>query len=152
MPSVVAVIAVQVIGILTIESFHRGSWRRIIFLAEAVPVPVPVAVPRKTGAPDLTGGADTAASSGHAAAAALGCTQAPQAAERRSYPCKTLPDVESAGACWVTAEELLKGDVPLRSASEMAWIPEVAAGRCKVWPLEPSAVPDLALVFPDYPL
>lgn len=120
----------QVTGILTVESSHHGAWRRVIFLAEP-DVPSLPNDPR-VGVPGAGGTAD------------------PRVAEAL---CKTLPDVESAGACWAHAHEVPQ--LPLRSASEpLTWIPYVAGGgRVVPLPLEdPEACPDLARVFPDVPL
>ncbi|KAG2422965.1 hypothetical protein HXX76_015636 [Chlamydomonas incerta] len=123
---------IKVTGILTLESSHRGSWRRIIFVAEPLPQPLPTAA--------------AAAPSPSSASAAAAGGSAPDAALRR---CKTLPDVESAGACWVTAAEL--EGLPLRCVSEpRTWIPWVADGG-KVMALDPAA-PELTKLFPDYPL
>ncbi|KAG2489185.1 hypothetical protein HYH03_012411 [Edaphochlamys debaryana] len=66
------------------------------------------------------------------------------------HRCKTLPDVESAGACWVAAAEVAQ--LPLRCESEpLTWIPHVAGGG-PVLPLDPAVVPQLGRVFPDYTL
>ena len=116
-------------GILALESSHRGSWRRIIFLAEPLPQPQPL----------------PAAVASTAASAA----SAPGDDARALRRCKTLPDVESAGACWVAAEEL--EGLPLRCVSEpRTWIPWVAGGG-KVAALDPAS-PELTQLFPDYPL
>ncbi|PNW80285.1 hypothetical protein CHLRE_08g385450v5 [Chlamydomonas reinhardtii] len=120
---------IKVTGILALESSHRGSWRRIIFLAEPLPQPQPL----------------PAAVASTAASAA----SAPGDDARALRRCKTLPDVESAGACWVAAEEL--EGLPLRCVSEpRTWIPWVAGGG-KVAALDPAS-PELTQLFPDYPL
>ncbi len=111
----------QVTGILTIESFHRGSWRRIIFLAEALPI-----APAEESAADSGG--------------AVG----------PRFRCKTVPDVESAGACWAAAGEL--EELPLRNAPEpLTWIPWVAEGG-HVMGLGPEDCPDRRKVVPDIAL
>ncbi|GLC36353.1 hypothetical protein PLESTF_000327400 [Pleodorina starrii] len=138
---------IKVTGILTIDSFHNGQWRRIIFLAE--PVPVSDAAAEATAA--ATDG--PLAASPAAAEAAAAASDAPGPALRRPsarYRCKTLPDVESAGACWASVGQL--EGLPLRSASEpMTWIPWVAGGG-RVLPLDPAACPQLGQVFPDFTL
>ncbi len=114
----------QVTGILAVECHHGGSWRRIIFLAE----------PLEDAAPST-------------AAASATAVNPPTAAKR--YRCKTLPDVESVGACWVSAQQVPQ--IPLRCESEpLTWIPHVAGGGA-VAPLDPK-LPELLRVFPDYPL
>ncbi len=120
-------------GILTVESSDHGAWRRIIFLAEP-DVPSLLGAPSdpRVGGPAADGPAD------------------PRVAEAL---CKTLPDVESAGACWAHAHEVPQ--LPLRNASEpLTWIPYVAGGGLAVsLPLDdPAACPELARVFPDVPL
>ena len=65
---------------------------------------------------------------------------------RRDSP-KSVPDFESAGACWASLEQLERA--PLRSAAEARWFWEVARG-CEVAPL---AMPlGWAEVFSDVPL
>jgi transcription initiation factor TFIID subunit TAF12 len=53
------------------------------------------------------------------------------------WPCccpKTLPDFESAGACWVSLDELQ--GLPLRSPSEPCrWFPALASGEAAQLPL-----------------
>jgi 8-oxo-dGTP pyrophosphatase MutT (NUDIX family) len=41
---------------------------------------------------------------------------------------KTLPDFESAGACWVTAEEVLSGRIKLRGSEPLDWFDYVDRG------------------------
>lgn len=50
-------------------------------------------------------------------------------------PPKTVPDFESAGACWVSVDQLQH--IPLRSAHPpLTWFPAVAEGRYQLLPLE----------------
>ncbi|GIL93442.1 hypothetical protein Vretimale_12727 [Volvox reticuliferus] len=139
---------IVVTGILTVESLHRGLWRRVIFLAE----PVPFLANRDNGGEAAADPALTISDTDPAAVRAASSFAAADAAGslRHRYRCKTLPDVESAGACWVAVEELEA--LPLRSTSEpLTWIPWVANGG-RVLPLNPEAVPEVARTFPDFQL
>ncbi|GLI63618.1 hypothetical protein VaNZ11_006633 [Volvox africanus] len=147
---------IAVTGILTVESFHHGSWRRIIFLAE----PVPFVGDRASGhrgnggaaaavLADPTPAVSDTDSAAVRAASAIAAVEASGSLWHR-YRCKTLPDLESAGACWVTVQEL--EGLPLRNASEpLTWIPWVAGGG-RVLPVDAGAVPEVARVFPDFQL
>ncbi|KAJ9526796.1 hypothetical protein QJQ45_017458 [Haematococcus lacustris] len=58
----------------------------------------------------------------------------PKASEKQAPP-KTVPDFESAGACWVSVDQLQH--IPLRSAHPpLTWFPAVAEGRFQLLPLE----------------
>jgi hypothetical protein len=48
--------------------------------------------------------------------------------------CKTMPDFESIGSCWVTAEEVTSGILNLRGPEPTEWFNYVAKGG-KVYPL-----------------
>jgi len=52
-----------------------------------------------------------------------------------SQACKTMPDFESAGSCWVSAEEVTSGRLRLRGYEPEKWFPYVANGG-KVYDLE----------------
>jgi ADP-ribose pyrophosphatase YjhB (NUDIX family) len=122
-------------GILDLGSHHGGAWRRVIFLAEPTEVTSGTAAAAGGGGGDADGCSDDKMS--HPTSSA-----SPQQQQRDSsssqwhsssshaFPCcspKTLPDWESAGACWVSAEEL--SSIPLRSASEPCrWFPLLAGG------------------------
>ncbi len=123
----------QVTGVLVVESYERGEWRRVIFAAEPLPDPEALA------------------------------QEAAEMGPLPRYRVKSLPDCESSGACWVSAVELeapkagraagqrSRCPLPLRSASEpLTWIPHVAAGGA-VQPLEPPPA-ELLRVLPDVPL
>jgi hypothetical protein len=60
-----------------------------------------------------------------------------QQQQQQLWPCccpKTLPDFESAGACWVDVNELQQ--LPLRSASEPCkWFEALASGDAEQLPL-----------------
>ncbi|KAF6254460.1 NUDIX hydrolase domain-like protein [Scenedesmus sp. NREL 46B-D3] len=125
-------VAVALRGILDLESHHGGAWRRVIFLAEPVPAAAAAAA--------CADGSSTMSCTGGAAGGCLQQQQQQQdpgsssSSQGRSslgaHPCcspKTLPDWESAGACWVAASEL--SQLPLRNASEPCrWFSLLAGG------------------------
>ncbi|KAI8470388.1 MAG: hypothetical protein J3K34DRAFT_260467 [Monoraphidium minutum] len=90
-------------GVCCFEAHRGGAWRRAIFYAE--PIGADADAPRGPGAPPPD------------------CSlPAP-----RDSP-KTVPDFESAGACWASSRQLAGPGLRVRSAAEMAWVQEVAAG------------------------
>jgi ADP-ribose pyrophosphatase YjhB (NUDIX family) len=120
-------------GVLDLESHHGGAWRRVIFFAE------PAAVTSAPAAAAGGRGGDAANSSHDKMAEPGACLQQQQgegsgnqrhSGSSHGFPCcspKTLPDWETAGACWVAAEEL--SSIPLRSGSEPCrWFPLLAGG------------------------
>lgn len=142
-------VAVRVTGVLACEAHGGGAWRRVILYGE------PAAAGRKggdaggEGAAAGGGGGDATvvgAAGGGGSSSGSNCGGGPAAAgiisagatagdARRqvasSLPAaadspKTVPDFESAGACWVAAEQL--PHLPLRSPGEMEWVTRVAAG------------------------
>eukprot|EP00798_Chlamydomonas_sp_ICE-L_P001316 gene1316-32669_t len=97
-------------GVLCVESAPGGDWRRAIFYGE--PHIAPFVELLEDYEHDCH---EIEVASGHED---LACSLDPPS-------CKTVPDYESAGACWVTTEDLAR--IPLRCASEPCkWIPYVA--------------------------
>lgn len=144
-------VEVHLKGILDLESHHQGAWRRIIFWGEPLDGSTHQLHPSTTQhqAPAVKQPGSAAASStsnstgisqregGAAAVPHCGsptCTHGDTMntrRRRRVQPCcccpKTLPDFESAGACWVHADEVWA--LPLRSEAEPhRWFPAMAAG------------------------
>jgi ADP-ribose pyrophosphatase YjhB (NUDIX family) len=123
-------VKVELKGILHVDYNKNRSWRRVIFYAEPVESTPPAA-----RASAVEGGSGGEAGVKCAATSSAEPNPAPGGAERvlgskmsmKNGP-KTLPDFESAGACWVSVDELQR--LPLRSASEpCTWFPYVAAGK-----------------------
>lgn len=143
----VSVLQVELKGILKLECSPDRSWRRIIFWGE----PADLAIGSGSAAAALESAAlsaephkaaaacsssemltsDSGSCTAEAAAAGPSSTAAAMTVQSAvaSVSCcspKTLPDWESAGACWVNLKELQQ--LPLRSPSEPCkWFPVVAA-------------------------
>jgi len=137
-------------GVLVCESSRRtrgapqawGSWRRVIFYGE------PAAADGGGGEDDGEGGGGDGVGGGgssseaargrgeeHSATASSGTAGAKQQQQQQASGCslparfdspKSVPDFESAGACWLTLEQLAR--VPVRSASEVEWMYRVGGG------------------------
>jgi len=103
-------VLVKLKGVLNVEVF--GSWRRVIFYAEPAVDPQEQLLrpPQSTPSANIK----------QVEMSSLG------------WP-KTVPDFESAGACYVDAAQL--ESIPLRSASELRFVKHVAEGG-QVEPLE----------------
>jgi hypothetical protein len=98
-------------GILALESHHAGAWRRIIFWGE----------PLEANTDIISG---------------LAPSQQQQQQRQQLWPCccpKTMPDFESAGACWVSVLELQQ--LTVRSPSEpCTWFAAMADGTAEQLP------------------
>ena len=140
-------VKVELKGILHVDFSKDLSWRRVIFYAEPVEVvEAPAAVFGSPAGGGVSGGqitrdacgADDGASTTSPNVNLPGCSQqghrvVGDRVKMRNGP-KTLPDFESAGACWVWVDEL--HSLPLRYAAEpCTWFPYVAKGG-RVMPLE----------------
>lgn len=140
-------------GILTLESHHCGAWRRVIFRAEPVDAATAhTAAAQGSMVMSTATDCNAAASEDpqqieaahdaqeqlsvklrdkHSAVPDLSVVQQQQGLRWRSRvgscACcspKTLPDWESAGACWVSLDDLQH--IPLRSKPEpCTWFPVV---------------------------
>lgn len=126
-------------GVLSCESHHHGAWRRVIFYGEP-------ADDDGSGSghineqPDAGGGSSGGGGSmnpcDEGAVPASGVQALQLAACSLPAVCdspKSVPDFESAGACWVSLEQLEQ--VPVRSASEMVWFWRLGAEGLQVPPL-----------------
>lgn len=116
-------------GILAIESHHAGAWRRVIFWGCPVDVPShPQPQQQQQGQQQAQLEQQTQQE---------GWEQEQGLPQRQLWPCccpKTLPDFESAGACWVSLHELQ--GLPLRSPSEPCrWFPALDSGEAAQLPL-----------------
>ncbi|GBF89791.1 hypothetical protein Rsub_02961 [Raphidocelis subcapitata] len=146
-------VAVRLTGVLTFEAHHGGEWRRVIFLGEpdeggdagGGEAAAGGAAAAAAGGGEAAGGAGSAGGGGGGGGASSGGAAAVSLPAPRDSP-KSVPDFESAGACYASLEQLASPGVPLRSEAEVRWF-----WRCgEAGPLEMPAA--WARVFGEFAL